>query len=268
MSEPTPDPAAEAVFGPYATYYDLIYRDKDYAAEAAYVDGLLQAAAPGARSVLDLGSGTGAHAEHLARLGYSVHGVDRSPGMLAAAQRRQAGLDATLAGRLAFSLGDVQTARVGATFDVVVSLFHVASYQIGNDALRSLLRTACSHLKPGGVFVFDAWYGPAVLTDPPAVRVKRIEDDRIQVTRLAEPVLAPNRNVVQVRYHVLIRDKKTNAVDELREVHEMRYLFVPEVELMLGESGFALVATKPWMTDLEPGTTSWNVSFTARRVAA
>ena len=29
------------VFNAYAKYYDLLYKDKDYAAEAAYIDGLI-----------------------------------------------------------------------------------------------------------------------------------------------------------------------------------------------------------------------------------
>jgi hypothetical protein len=31
-----------AVFADYARYYDLLYRDKDYAAEAEYVAGLIR----------------------------------------------------------------------------------------------------------------------------------------------------------------------------------------------------------------------------------
>ena len=43
------------VFNAYAAYYDLLYRDKDYAAEADYVAGLVLQFAPEARTILDLG---------------------------------------------------------------------------------------------------------------------------------------------------------------------------------------------------------------------
>jgi methylase of polypeptide subunit release factors len=65
-----------SVFGAYARYYDLLYRDKDYAAEAQYVHRLIQSHALGARSILELGCGTGAHAVLLAGEGYRIHGVD------------------------------------------------------------------------------------------------------------------------------------------------------------------------------------------------
>ena len=77
---------AVTVFGESARYYDSLYADKDYAAEVAYVDGLIQRYAPGARSVLDLGCGTGRHAIEFAERGYSVLGIDRSRNMLNQAQ--------------------------------------------------------------------------------------------------------------------------------------------------------------------------------------
>ena len=75
---------AMSVFDGYARYYDLLYRDKDYAAEARHVHDIIQRHSPGAHSILELGCGTGAHAIHLATMGYAIHGVDRSHEMLAA----------------------------------------------------------------------------------------------------------------------------------------------------------------------------------------
>ena len=42
-----------SIFDAYAAYYDLFYRDKDYAGEAAYVDGLIRRHHPSSQSVLD-----------------------------------------------------------------------------------------------------------------------------------------------------------------------------------------------------------------------
>jgi ubiquinone/menaquinone biosynthesis C-methylase UbiE len=64
-----------AVFADYARYYDLLYRDKDYAAEAEYVAGLIRKFHPAARSILELGSGTGIHASLPAEKGFTVHGA-------------------------------------------------------------------------------------------------------------------------------------------------------------------------------------------------
>jgi len=55
------------VFNDYARYYDLLYQDKDYQAEADYVAGLMKRFHLEARSILKLGSGTGIHASLLAK---------------------------------------------------------------------------------------------------------------------------------------------------------------------------------------------------------
>ena len=68
----------EDVFQLYSKYYDLLYRDKDYAAEAAYVARTLRNAIPSARELLEFGSGTGRHGRLLALRGFSVVGVERS----------------------------------------------------------------------------------------------------------------------------------------------------------------------------------------------
>ena len=217
------------VFDTYARYYDLLYRDKDYAGESEYVAAHIRKQAPQAERILELGCGTGAHAEHLARMGYSVHGVDMSEAMLARAEARKAALPPDVAARLSFGLGDVRSVRTGETYDAVISLFHVMSYQTTNADLEAAFATASVHLQPGGLFLFDFWYGPAVLTQKPEVRVKRLEDKEIKVTRIAEPEMHVNENVVDVNYTVLIEVKASKKVEQVRETHRMRYLFLPEL---------------------------------------
>ena len=46
-----------------------------------------------------------------------------------------------------------------------------------------------------------------------------------------------NDNIVNVNYHVFVRNKANGEVEELRESHRMRYLFKPELELYLRGSG-------------------------------
>jgi SAM-dependent methyltransferase len=252
-----------AVFDAYAAYYDLLYRDKDYPGEARYVQSLLERQGLSSGSLLELGCGTGKHAEQLARFGYSVHGIDASPSMVGIASQRR---PPDLTSRLQFHLGDVRTARVPVQFDAVISLFHVVSYQTSNSDLARMFETACTHLKVGGIFVFDFWYGPGVLTDPPAVRVKRLTDDSVQITRLAEPVLHANDNIVDVNYTVLVKQTgDTASVSELKETHRMRYLFLPELRLLLENAGLEMVLAEGWMTDAPLGCGSWQAVVTARR---
>lgn len=250
-----------SVFEAYAGYYDLLYRDKDYAAEAAYVAGLLSChSVPAGGHLLELGCGTGRHAVELARLGYRLHGIDSSAAMIAQAEARR---PECLARQFVLGLGDVRTARLDTKFDAVISLFHVASYQTTNADLLAMFQTAAYHLKPGGIFVFDCWYGPAVLTDRPAVRVKRLEDENVRLTRIAEPTIEPNENRVDVHYEIVIESKDTPGLRRVCEVHRMRYLFKPELAQLLEQAGLDLLTGEAWMTGSELGSGSWNAVFVA-----
>jgi hypothetical protein len=60
---------------------------------------------------------------------------------------------------------------------------------------------------------------------------------------------------------VLIRDKQSGAVEELRETHKMRYLFAPEVQLLLEDAGLRLTQTHEFMSEREPGFDTWNAVF-------
>jgi SAM-dependent methyltransferase len=254
------------VFSEYAHYYDLLYRDKDYAGEAEYIDNLIRRFQPEANSILELGSGTGKHALLLAQKGFRVHGLERSEQMLASArqllaQEKARGLDFPPP---VFTQGDIRSTRLDHTFDAATALFHVISYQTSNDDLLAAFRNARAHLLRGGLFVFDVWYGPAVLTERPTVRVKRMADERIEVTRLAEPVIHPNDNIVEVNYHVFIRDRKTGRVSETRETHLMRYLFQPELAIFAKLSQFRLEHGEEWLTGHAPDFRTWGVCFVFR----
>ncbi|HEY9709076.1 MAG TPA: class I SAM-dependent methyltransferase [Oculatellaceae cyanobacterium] len=253
-----------SVFGNYAHYYNLLYLDKDYAREAQFIHQLLQTHAPNTQSILELGCGTGTHAQLLAKQGYEVHGVDLSPEMLQQACDRLSQLPQELAARLSFSQGDIRKIQLDQQFDAIISLFHVISYQTTNEDLQAAFATAKAHLKPGGVFIFDCWYGPAVLSDHPTVRVKRLEDEEISIIRIAEPVMYPNQNLVDVNYQVFIKDKKTSAVEELQETHRMRYLFKPEIDLLLTNYQLEPIEYREWMSNREPGFDTWGVYFIGR----
>lgn len=250
------------VFGKYAQYYDLLYRDKDYDSEVRFINGLIQKHAPNAKNLLELGCGTGIHAEKLSAAGYSVHGVDLSAEMLKCAEERIRNLPEKETMRLSFSCGDIRQFRYGGGyFDVVISLFHVMSYQTKNNDLEAVFNTVKHHLNPKGVFIFDCWYGPAVLSDPPVVRVKRLEDEKIEVTRIAEPEMYPNENRVDVHYQVFIKNKSSGRVEILKETHKMHYLFMPEILGLCEDFGFSLLGAGEWMTGNSPGLDTWGVYF-------
>mmetsp|Transcript_6991 Transcript_6991/g.26122 ORF Transcript_6991/g.26122 Transcript_6991/m.26122 type:complete len:332 (-) Transcript_6991:232-1227(-) len=252
----------------YSKYYDVLYKDKDYNKEVRYLHDTIQKYLGDAKgrqtkdlNVLELGCGTGKHAYLLNKNhGYPVHGVDMSPEMVKHAQDKYAG--SVESGAVTYGVGDARSYRDPSSrkYEVVLSLFHVVSYQITNQHLLDEFRTAKEHLKPNGVFIFDVWYGPTVLTDRPTKRVKKMENDEVSVVRHASPDLHPNINAVDVNYHIEVTDKKTGEKAEFDEKHPMRYLFKPELEFLLQQMGIELITMEEWVTGKEPGFDTWGVT--------
>ncbi|NNE01247.1 MAG: class I SAM-dependent methyltransferase, partial [Pirellulaceae bacterium] len=200
---------------------------------------------------------TGKHAGLLAKSGLAVTGVERSAEMIAAAQVQHANVE--------IIAGDARAVRLEQKFDVVLSLFHVVSYQTTNDDVTKMFDTAAAHLRDGGCFMFDVWYGPAVLRQLPEPRVKEMEDDRSQVRRVAKPTVDFNQNWVDVNYSITVTDKASGQQEQFDECHRMRYFFAPEIDLFARASRMELVHGEQWLDRAVPSAETWGVTFILRK---
>lgn len=255
-----------AAFELYGQYYDLLYEDKDYAAEEAYVAAKLEALHAGPKRILEFGCGTGGHAELLAQRGYDVVGVERSEAMYRRAVDRAGQLNAQeLDGSFQPVHQDARSYRSPRPFDAVISLFHVVSYQTEQSAVREFFASAARHLESGGLFIFDIWYGPAVLTQRPEVRVKRIGNDQLEIVRLAEPTLRYAENVVDVDYQIFARTSGSTAWHTFCERHSMRYFFSTEISEFAQRAGMLVVESEQWLTGAPLSDRSWGACFTLRK---
>ena len=253
-----------SAFDAYAAYYNALYRDKSYAEEATFVHSRVRQALTGSKSpdeskkatlrVLELGCGTGRHALEFAHRACEVVGVDLSEGMVSSAKQLAASHPTHA---LSFAVGDARSYRGSSPFDAVVSLFHVASYQTTTDDFSRFCETAAVNLRPGGVFAFDFWYGPGVLLDPPAVRVRRLTDDGVDILRVSEPALDLSCNRVDVAFDVRVTTRATGQSETIREIHPMRYFFQPELHDVLARAGFGEIALTHWMDDRPLADAPW-----------
>ncbi len=140
------------------------------------------------------------------------------------------------------------------------------SYQNSNRDILSAFQAARNVLEVGGVFLFDVWYGPGVLSDRPTVRVKEIEDGINRLVRIARPVMHDKENIVDVCYEVFVMDKETGNTKTINETHNMRYFFRPELEFYLQQTGFELLDNVDCQTLGETGYDSWTSYFIARAI--
>lgn len=247
------------VFNDYSKYYNLLYQDKPYEEEANYIDDLIKKYHPSTKSILELGCGTGKHADLLSKKNYLLHGIDISKTMLEEANKISNS-------QISFAFGDAKNYRIEKKFDTVISLFHVASYQNSNQDLLDFFATANCHLEKNGLFIFDAWYGPAVLNLQPQIRTKTLENDDLKIIRLATPKIDFNSSIVDVNYDITITNKKNNLQHNITETHKMRYLFLNEVDFFLKVNNFKLIESQEFLTGHFPSKDSWGLCFIAKKI--
>lgn len=242
-------------FNLYGKYYDLLYRNKNYLAESSYIDICIRNNFPNALTILEFGSGTGGHGLILKKSGYDIFGLERSEKMVNEAKFR--GYPCEQA--------DITDFTIDRKFDVVVSLFHVISYITSNSALEGVFRNASECLNSGGLFIFDVWYSPAVYYQKPETRIKRVENNEIEVVRIAEPEIRTSENIVNVSYTIMVKEKETGNWIEFRENHPMRHFSIPEIGLLAMTTGFTLVTAEEFLTGNQPSEHTWGVNFILKK---
>jgi SAM-dependent methyltransferase len=235
----------------YSEYYNLFYSEKNYAAEVDYVDRVIRSYHHDAKRILEYGSGTGGHGLLIGKKGYDIAGIERSDEMAKIARAKG----------FKCEVGDITSYTIDEKFDICLALFHVVSYINTNELLIQLFQNTRKHLNKEGLFIFDVWFSPAVIYQMPEVRVKKVDNQAIEVTRIASPVLDHSKNIVDVNYHIIIRDKKTNVYNEFKETHSMRHFAVPEIDLIARQTGFKLLQAEEFLTGKEPSIHTWGVNF-------
>jgi SAM-dependent methyltransferase len=240
----------------YAGVYDALYAEKDYDRECDVIEAAFTSAGAPIATVLDLGCGTGNHALRLASRGYRVMGVDSSAEMLTRAREKSA------SGSVVRWLeGDVRNVDAGGPYDAALLMFAVLGYQHTNDDVRATFANIRRHLSVGGLLIFDAWHGPAVLTDRPGSRARVIETADGPVAREVTSVLDVRRHTCSVTYR-LHREGGDVFADE---THVVRYFFPMELEMYLEGAGFELLRMGAFEApDREPDETTWNALVVAR----
>jgi SAM-dependent methyltransferase len=253
------------IFQKYSAYYDLFYADKDYKNESAYVHRIVSDYGKTPKRVLNLGCGTGNHDFYFHDFGWQLTSIDSSIQAIemAESKKKKKGIPDE---SLRFVHSDIRKLKLNEKFDCALALFHVINYLTTNEDLLSCFRSVSEHLSSGGLFVFDSWYGPAVLHDLPSARTKKMRIENSEMTRKSIPSLLPNENVVNVQFNFEIEDPKNKHIESFTEVHSMRYLFMPEIKLLLSETGFELVHGEEWMTGKQLGSTTWYGLFVCKKI--
>ena len=245
----------------YSSAYDHLYKDKDYEKECDFIETFFPEPPSKVSSILDLGCGTGGHSIILSQRGYNVSGVDRSKEMINIAKRKTDDLNL----HIDFINSDINNIDLNKRFDVIISMFSVINYQTTNETLSEFCRVVKKHLKEDGIFMFDAWYGPAVLSQKPKECIREVRVDNSKtIVRFTKPGLDLLNHTIEISFKVWYLDKD-KLVKKTNESHTMRFLFPQEIKYFLEVAGFKEIKFFPFLKSKRQLTEQdWNMFVTAK----
>lgn len=202
--------------------------------------------AESARSVLELGCGSGRMLVALARAGVETTGIERDSGMLAGARDRLAGEPRDVAARVTLIEGDMARFELGRRFDRIIAPFSSMYCLLSPERVVACLASVRAHLAPGGLFVFD---GYAADDFHAQARPEDYPDDVLETVATID-----HRGQALTVYEKSRWDRKRQRVDATYlyvadgglVVHEAvighRYLRRAQLEPLLGAAGLELVS--------------------------
>jgi SAM-dependent methyltransferase len=178
----------------------------------------------GSGSALELGIGTGRVALPLAQRGVEVHGIDLSADMIDQLMAKPGGRTINV------TLGDVATAEVGRTFDLVYVVFNTIMNLTAQDQQVACFRNAAMHLEPGGSFVVEVSV-PDLQRLPPGetVRAFDVTPSHLGVDEIDVATQA------STSHHYFLRDGTAHVFSV-----PFRYVWPSELDLMARLAGMTL----------------------------
>jgi SAM-dependent methyltransferase len=220
-------PAVSRPYETYASFYDTVQGNAMLPLLRRNFDHLVARYRVPFRSVADVACGTGGFLRHLARLGVTVLGVDRSRAMLRLARRKNP------SPRVLLLRQDMRALRLPFAVDLITCNFDSLNYLLSLRDLATALRAFRRNLVDGGHLLFDmvtdAWPEPA--------------GDRVASFRLPR-----GSSVWRVSWDPRTRLRRVHMKNQLaspdgglrseREVHLERAYPVRDVRRVLGRCGF------------------------------
>jgi len=202
------------VFNKSQAFYEAINaRGKDYAAEAAWLRAAIGVANPGAKRVLDVACGTGAHLRFLHRH-FEVAGEDADAAMIEIAKERLPGVP--------LRVGRMQDLVVEAPFDALMCLFGSIGYVADEAELRTTIARFAAAVDRGGLVIVEPWLRPDDWREG-ALEASFVDQPRLKIARIG--INERYGTTAVLRYEYLVGE--ATGVSGFSETHRLQ-LFTDE----------------------------------------
>jgi SAM-dependent methyltransferase len=218
--------------GRHAELYDLIYAEKPYADEAAFVHRCIQAYRPNARNLLELACGTGTHSLLLEKYGYKIIATDYSPDMLVRAKEKAQKENS----RVDFRRQDMRSLDVvERPFDAIICLFDSIGYAATNEGVFQVLKGIHQHLANDGIALLEFWHAGAMLSNYEPLRIRRFQTPQSEIVRISETRVSYSEQLCYVSY-TINELNKDGTYQTTQETQKNRFFLIQEMKFFLEQA--------------------------------
>ncbi len=212
-----------------AKYYDLIFQGKDYVTESEFIKNAIKKRKVDARSILDIGCGTGVHLNLLKDDFKVLDGIDLNSEIIEEAKKKSSKINYHVAGMSNFKLNQ--------KFDVIICLYSVFNYNLTVKDAKDTLKNIKDHLNSHGLVIF-VLYSPRNTIKETSLHVGK--NSNVEVAKVNMHFVDPKTHIEISDFLVLIKDK--NRVDFYTEKdHKYRIYGIDEFTEMLTKAGFTSI---------------------------
>lgn len=216
----------------FASVYDHMMEEIPYDAWCDLLCSCLAERGITGGTICELGCGTGSMTERLAAAGFDMIGVDLSPDMLAAAQRKkeQSGLD------ILYIQQDMEQLTLAEPVDVILSVCDSINYILEEDGMRRVFDRVYQFLKPGGYFIFDL---KTIYCYRNIIGSRTLAEQDEDVSYIWENYFYEDEDINEYKLTIFCRQQESSLYEKIEEVHYQRAYMLPRIRELLEEAGLS-----------------------------
>lgn len=240
----------------YATYYDFLYKGKNYLAEADFFDSLIKRfGLKNSKSILSFGAGTLNHEKFLVKKGYHIHGVEISAEMV------KLGKEKIIKNRLknvSLVRGDMRKYNSKEKYDVVLVMFNSVAYCQGLNDIEKFIGCASNALNTGGVLIFDCWNAKVAQNDPPQNTWAKIKIGKKALYKMVESSPMNKDNSFNRKAELMVVEGN-KIIGKQGENHKLYTWNIDEVNKIASKYSLELLMVSDFMKINDINNTRWTM---------
>ncbi|RKD32431.1 class I SAM-dependent DNA methyltransferase [Thermohalobacter berrensis] len=244
------------IYNEFAHIYDTLMEDVDYGKWYDYIKRIFENNNISPKNILEIACGTGNFTKFLCKDGYNVTCFDISEDMLSVAYDKLKDYK-----NVTILKQDMIDFNINIRYDAILSICDSINYITDLKNLKNSFENVYSHLKDGGIFIFDinSYHKLSkILGDNTYV------DEQNDIFYVWENFFDDTNKICEFYLNFFIK-KGNNKYKRIQETHIQKAYTVEEIVSTLNQVGFNTIEVYESFTFKPPRKSSERINFIAKK---